>query len=194
MNFAKRLLMVSGALVLVGILGVLISPKAAHAVFTAVQVVNDAAHPVLNRNVDNAANEPFEWEAFASPSANDPQVAASFTVPFATNDGKNVQRLVIEHLCALCEVLKIAPGGLRLSANSCFSQSGACTPPVPGGGLEFFFPFSTTAPVNGKQFLSQPARIYVDPGMYVFINLLEFQPLPPQGICSFSASGHFVVN
>jgi hypothetical protein len=46
MNFAKRLLMVSGAVMLAGIVGVLVNPKAAHAVFTLVQVANDSAHPV----------------------------------------------------------------------------------------------------------------------------------------------------
>jgi hypothetical protein len=46
MKLAKRLLMVSGAVMLAGIVGVILNPKAAHAVFTLVQVGNDNAHPV----------------------------------------------------------------------------------------------------------------------------------------------------
>lgn len=40
MKFAKRLLMVSGAVSLAGILAVILTPKAVHAVATAVNVVN----------------------------------------------------------------------------------------------------------------------------------------------------------
>jgi hypothetical protein len=46
MNFAKRLLMVSGAVMLAGMVGILLTPKALHAVATAVQVVNSSANPV----------------------------------------------------------------------------------------------------------------------------------------------------
>jgi hypothetical protein len=47
MKFAKRLLMVSGAVMLAGMVGVILTPKAAHAIVaTLVQVANDNAHPV----------------------------------------------------------------------------------------------------------------------------------------------------
>jgi hypothetical protein len=47
MQFAKRLLMVAGAVTLTGLLGVAIVPKAAHAIVaTLVQVVNTSANPV----------------------------------------------------------------------------------------------------------------------------------------------------
>jgi hypothetical protein len=46
MNFAKRLLMVFGAVALAAIIGTILTPKALHAVATAVQVVNPPANPV----------------------------------------------------------------------------------------------------------------------------------------------------
>jgi hypothetical protein len=52
MNFAKRLLMVFGAVALAAIIGVMLTPKALHAVATAVQVVNTSAQPVLTVATD----------------------------------------------------------------------------------------------------------------------------------------------
>lgn len=47
MNFAKRLLMVAGAVALAGVFGALLVPKAAHGIVaTLVQVVNTSAQPV----------------------------------------------------------------------------------------------------------------------------------------------------
>jgi hypothetical protein len=47
MNFAKKLLMVGGAIALAGIFGALLAPKAAHGIVaTLVQVVNTSANPV----------------------------------------------------------------------------------------------------------------------------------------------------
>jgi hypothetical protein len=55
MQFAKRLLMVFGAVMLAGIVGVLLTPKALHAVATAVQIVNPPANPVPTVSTDNHA-------------------------------------------------------------------------------------------------------------------------------------------
>jgi hypothetical protein len=56
MKYAKRMLMVAGALALAGILGIAIAPKAAHGIVAAmVQVMNTSANPVPNQDVDNAA-------------------------------------------------------------------------------------------------------------------------------------------
>lgn len=46
MTFAKRLLMVFGSVALAGLIGVLFTPKLAHAVATLVQVANTPANPV----------------------------------------------------------------------------------------------------------------------------------------------------
>jgi len=47
MNFAKRLLMLAGAIALAGIFGALLAPKAAHGIVaTLVQVVNTSVNPV----------------------------------------------------------------------------------------------------------------------------------------------------
>lgn len=45
MNFAKRLLMVFGAVMLAGILGVILTPKVAHAVATLVDVARNEENP-----------------------------------------------------------------------------------------------------------------------------------------------------
>ena len=60
MNFAKRVLMVFGAVMLAGIVGVLFTPKALHAVATAVQVVNPAANPVPTVATDLNALSVFD--------------------------------------------------------------------------------------------------------------------------------------
>jgi hypothetical protein len=46
MNFAKKLVVVFGAVALAAIIGTILTPKVAQAVATLVQVANDAAHPV----------------------------------------------------------------------------------------------------------------------------------------------------
>jgi hypothetical protein len=58
MRFAKRLLMVTGAVALTGLLGVAIAPKAAHAIVaTVVQVANTTANPAITQGVPNLASQ-----------------------------------------------------------------------------------------------------------------------------------------
>jgi hypothetical protein len=56
MKYAKRMLMVAGAVALAGIVGVAIAPKAAHGLAAAmVQVVNTAASPVIAQDTARQA-------------------------------------------------------------------------------------------------------------------------------------------
>ena len=56
MKYAKRTLMVAGAMALAGLLGVAIAPRAAHGVVAAmVQVVNTAASPVIAQDTARQA-------------------------------------------------------------------------------------------------------------------------------------------
>jgi hypothetical protein len=56
MNFTKRLLMVSGAVALAAMVGVILTPKAAHGIVaTLVQVVNTSANPVPTVSTDSHA-------------------------------------------------------------------------------------------------------------------------------------------
>jgi len=57
MKYAKRMLMVAGAVALAGILGVAITPKAAHGIVAAmVQVVNSSSSPVAVTTATNPGN------------------------------------------------------------------------------------------------------------------------------------------
>ncbi len=177
MNLAKRILVVTVALAFSVAVFSIVSPRSAQAIIA-----------TLVRDVDNPSNEPFEWEAIGRPNAAG-QIFGSFTVPSTTADGRTVQRLVIEHICILCEALAQPTVGARLASTGCLSAAGACIPAVPGGNPEFFFNFPVS-PEAGKLALSQPIRLYADPGAFVEMNLLDFES---SGVCSFSASGHFVV-
>jgi hypothetical protein len=76
MNFAKRLLMLAGAVALASLLGAVIAPRAAHAVIaTLVQVVNNVAVvnpldgngnqiPLLTKDSDSPIRSPFDVEVF----------------------------------------------------------------------------------------------------------------------------------
>ena len=60
MKYAKSILMGIGSVVLAGLILTLLAPKAVHAVVaTAVQVMNTAATPVPNRDVDEPARTAF---------------------------------------------------------------------------------------------------------------------------------------
>jgi hypothetical protein len=101
MNFAKRLLMVAGAVALAGILGAQLAPKAAHGIVaTLVQVVNTAANPVPTQAVDNHARHALGLDA--SVVIPDGQLGVFGTFgdangPYTVPAGK---RLVMESLSA----------------------------------------------------------------------------------------------
>jgi len=69
MKYAKRILMVAGALALAGLLAVAIAPKAAHAVVASmVQVVNTAASPAITQDTSKQAAQIVSLLCQESPS------------------------------------------------------------------------------------------------------------------------------
>jgi hypothetical protein len=178
MQSAKRYVLTAASFALALTLFAVINPRAAHAfVATLVQVANTSANPVPNRDVDQPSNEPFSWEGIGSTSSN-----ISFVVPTTTNDGRTVQRLVIEHVSSVCFGVSSPLPALRLAANGCFSSAGACV----GSGTEIFFPYTPIA--SNQQSLSTPVRLYVDPGQSLSANLSG----SASAFCSHVATGHFV--
>jgi len=170
MNFAKRLLMGAGLIGLAMILGVALTPKAAHAlVATLVQVVNTSANAVPTQAV---VLEPFSWEAIVRGPTNTVLFAPPFTVPLTTADGKTITRLVIEGVSSQCEGLSATGNGIRV---------------VDSNGVESFFPF-LSGPDPSSPVLGAPARIYVTAGSQFSMNLLGFEN---SGVCAFSATGHY---
>jgi hypothetical protein len=182
-GFKKLLPIVASLLLVVAIIAV-VGTREVHAlVATLVQVVNTPNQPVPNRDVDNPANEPFQWEAI---SRTIPVNSANFITPTTTADGKTVQRLVIEHVTAVCSGLSTPASGIRVDGFP-FSRAGASLGLAPENDLYFPFPNN---PSPNDQVLAQQTRIYVDPGQTVGMNALAFQS---SGVCSYTAAGYFVV-
>jgi len=186
MNFAKRLLMVAGAVALAGVLSIMLTPKAVHAVVsTLVTVVNTPANSVPTSDA-GAANEPFEFEAI---SRTTPFFYASFTTPSTTADGRAVYRLIIEEVTASCSGLSAPTSGVRVSGFP-FSGAGGNLGLNNGSENDHYFPFPNN-PEAGLQVLAQQTRIYVDPGVTVSMN--TFSAFESSGVCAYTASGHFIV-
>lgn len=115
MRFAKRLLMVAGAVALSGIASVMVAPKAVHAIVsTLVTVANTSSNPVSVSQGADLANEPFvtsicnngsspatcsELATALGSSATPP---ASFTVPTSDSEGHLVKALVIQFVSGTC--------------------------------------------------------------------------------------------
>jgi hypothetical protein len=80
MNFAKRLLMVSGAVALAGALSIMLTPKAVHAVVSAlVTVVNTAANPAITQDISKAASQIVEVTCNSTLSACETVLPSGFS-------------------------------------------------------------------------------------------------------------------
>jgi hypothetical protein len=144
---------------------------------------NSSSTPLFLRDVDNPANEPFEW-TFGTNVA--PVFPASFVVPSTTADGRTVKRLVIEEVDASCSSISQPPVGFVMFPGPfCFSSAGTCQ----GDGPIHFYPFPVS-PEPGSAMTSQLVRVYADPGVTINFNVAT---LEAQGICSYTASGHYIV-
>lgn len=115
MRFAKRLLMVAGAVALAGIVSVMVAPKAVHAVVsTLVTVANTSANPVPVTEGKDLVQEPFATSicedsgdgscatvstAFGFSST----LQSSFTVPVTDSSGNAVKALVITFVSGACQ-------------------------------------------------------------------------------------------
>ncbi|MGB7023289.1 MAG: hypothetical protein WBD73_05770 [Candidatus Acidiferrales bacterium] len=115
MKFAKRLLMVAGAVALSGIVSVMVAPKAVHAIVsTLVTVANTSANPVPVTEGKDLAYQPFVTSickdsgdgscatvasVFGLPST----LPDSFTVPATDSSGNTVKALVITFVAGACQ-------------------------------------------------------------------------------------------
>jgi len=154
MNLAKRLLMLSGAVALAGIMAVILSPKVAHAVATAVQVVNDSAHPVPTIATDNHARTAVSLIAGAAL----PDGSSSQQGQFSDNNGPYTvpagNRLVLESVSGFFEL----PTGQKPTTFGVFST-------LNGANSSFRLTptLSSSAGVDLYNF-AMPLTIYVDAG------------------------------
>jgi hypothetical protein len=188
MAHIKRYLLVAGALLLAGIVALILTPKAVHAVTAIlVQVMNTPANPVPNRDVDRAADEPFavtlcngstNFNCFFQEPSPEP---SSFVVPSTTTDGKTVQEVVIEYIDGQCNALPSSVQGIYL-------YGGAFKNFVQGTAVNFphFIPtVANTGTFPGVSW-STPASIYLDPGSTV-----SFLPsINGFFACSINLTGH----
>jgi hypothetical protein len=171
MEFAKRLLMVAGALMLAGIVATVIAPKTAHGMVAAlVQVVTTPATPVLTEQVNDGIRVPFQ------------------TMLCATNPGGSA--------CVFSNTLVVpasvtTPGGVTFSnpqlviefvSGSCENSNGSNQPPFFTLKSDVFDSFAT----QGVPFLaSAPVRIYVSTSAFLEANDTGGVP-----ICSVSIHGY----
>jgi hypothetical protein len=185
MRILKQAVGVLGTLVVLVAIAALAIPKTAHAlVATLVQVVNTSANSVPTSDA-GVALEPFEFQAI---SRTTPVNSTSFTTPSTTADGRAVQRLVIEEVTVQCSGLSSPAAGVRVSGFP-FSGAGANLG-LFGSEDDRYFPFPNN-PASGQQVLAQQTRIYVDPGLTVYMN--TFDAFETSGVCAYTASGHFIV-
>ncbi len=194
MNFAKRLVMVAGAVALAGTFGALLAPKAAHGIVaTLVQVVNTSANPVpITGSVTDAEN-PGHSPLRLSFSLTVRNGFGSLFDNFAAQvpDGK---RLVVEYVSVSCFVLSsagvdVATLDLNVSENTGPNSSVSHAIPLP-------VTKSVTASLgSNRYFASQLVQLYADgsPIGNLGGSVILTGPAPQNGVtCNFEVSGHTV--
>ncbi len=176
MNFAKRILMFVGFVVLAAALVSVLAPKATHGlVATLVQVTNTPANPVPTVATDNPALRPYGKYLTIFPG----QTSASFQVPAG-------QTLVIEQLHYTC--LGPLPSGFVPA----FFVS------LTTGGTPLAFNFNgETYSLLGENVgnFDQVVHLYADPASQVTV--YQTYPIPASYAggnsgCGVSISGHLV--
>jgi hypothetical protein len=175
MNFAKRLLMVFGAVAIAAIIATILTPKALHAVATAVNVVNQQANPVLSRNVDNPDAYPFEFSFCFVNNAFTTCTGVSPSIPTTTSDGRLVKLAVIDRVYFLTgqpanQVVDL----FEIFQGNPFSES---------------FNVSQSSNSSGG-ILNTGTRIYVDPGTQIGAHVEIL--IPGASGVTINMSGHLV--
>lgn len=181
MRFAKRMLMVAGAVALAGLLGVAIAPKAAHGMVAAlVQVTNTPANPV-NTLAADAATAFVEESICNFGGTNSCVVSPLYTVPAG-------QIAVIDSVSGYCMV---DPGAgeealeFRLGYNS---PSGTAVEASIAPSPVFQFPgFSAQASIGGANF-----RTYASSGRISVTAITGNAESNIGDFCRFTLSGHLV--
>lgn len=178
MNFAERLLMVCGAVALAGMVGVILTPKVAHAVATLVQVANTPANPVPIQRTDDPARSAFLQVANCNfNNASECLVDSIFAVP-------NTQIAVVEFISSECSINVGTQATLFVDY-----------PGVDVNAGRIAVPFSSSETVNLTGFASiatsRSVRAYGGSANWDAIWITSVTQ--PQGnFCSLTMSGHFV--
>lgn len=138
----------------------IIGPRTARAlVATLVQVTNTTAQPVLSRDVDNSAYEPFAETLCAGVSGNCLGSESLFTVPTTDPNSSPVRRLVIEYYSTVCS--GVTPSNVLFYSFIVFT----------GGRQNSFnigpLQLSSNASTGSFYYSNQQTRIYADPGTIV---------------------------
>lgn len=138
-------------------------------------ITNSTTNPVLDRNIDRPANQPFNLTlcgngappgginfvpqtCFFNGTDTNPQ---AFTIPSTTYNGQTVQRLVIEYVSGICNTGSTPPSSVpyvSLAAGSFLNGS--------AGSQQHFFPL-TVGPQPGTLTWAEPVRVYSDPGQTI---------------------------
>jgi hypothetical protein len=146
-------------------------------------VGNPATNPVLVRDVDNAANNPFEsyvCRAGGVYTANCAPGLDTVTIPTTTDSGAPVKMLVIEYVSGSC---KAGVGGDI--SNVQFD--------IPFGGYaHYLVPVRTYSDSNEIDYaFAQETRLYAGPGQPVTVGT-ERHVGSPDYECILQFTGHFV--
>jgi hypothetical protein len=163
-------------------------------------VTNNAASPVMARDVQNPANNPFAKElcltnivGACDAIASLPARPSSFVVPAVTDSGAAVKQLVIEFVSGTCG------GTARTTFVEISSRPvGALTNPDTGDNFATnripvaVSQFLSGAGVNGAQGFSQATKIYIAPGATVRISFDFAQG--GEMVCRAQLNGHFVLD
>lgn len=181
MNFAKRLLMGAGVIGLATVLGVALTPKAAHGVVaTLVQVVNTSANPVPTQAVDNHGRQALGLDASVVIPDGQQGVFGTFgdaNGPYTVPAGK---RLVMESLSAQFNLpTGQQPTDLLFLTTVNGRQMGFTARPV------------FTSSLNGTDFFQVATNFtaYVDPGTQLQV-LCERSVSSGPAECFVAVMGH----
>lgn len=173
MRFAKRLLMVAGAVSLAGLLSAMIAPKAVHAVVaTLVQVTNTPSNPVNTAAADAATA--FVEQGNCSAFLSNECIANMYTVAAG-------QTAVIDSISGVCET---DPGTAVAEFKLQYMS--------PSGSLTFFSVPGVALPYgsNAITVAGQNLKTYASAGTIFITGLVNGIPTLPSDFCRFTLSGH----
>lgn len=167
MNFAKRLLMISGAVALASILAVILTPKATHAVVsTLVQMTNTVGNPGVTEDISKISSSIVDLICPTPSIGQCQQVLPGGTIGTGTYTVPANQKLVITSIDFEPYTL---PGGLGLAATpsngpgvSILTLARAC--PIGFGVLESFNDQWLVSNAAGTSLQFPTAGIVVDSG------------------------------
>ena len=185
MKFAKRFLMVAGAVALAGLASTMIAPKTAQAlVSTLVTVVNNVGvvnptpggtiQPIITTDADSLSRVPYQDSCTATMGIPTNPFLFCRTLPVPAG-----KRLVIEQVTAFCQ----APTG-KITDASVDAVIGS----TDISHYLVLTPQDTVLGITGKVYaMSQLVRFYVDPGVEIEF---AYSSGDAAGTCNSTLSGY----